>query len=68
MSEAIPTGKKYSLIYADPPWRQSKGGKKQSRPNSSGGNLDYPVISLDEIKTHLSMVPTTENCIIFCGQ
>ena len=44
---------KYQLIYADPPWRQSKGGAKKVRPNSSGKPLDYPVISLDEIKAHL---------------
>ena len=26
----------YGLIYADPPWKQSKGGKKSVRENSSG--------------------------------
>lgn len=40
----------YSVIYADPPWRQSKGGKKNVRPKSSGEELDYPVLSLDEIE------------------
>jgi len=45
--------KKYQIIYADPPWRQSKGGKKSVRPNSSGSELDYPVISLEEIEQHL---------------
>lgn len=43
----------YQLILADPPWRQSKGGKKQSRPNSSGTELDYDVISIEEIKNIL---------------
>ena len=47
------TDKKYSIIYADPPWKQSKGGKKAVRKNSSGTVLDYPVCSLDEIKKHL---------------
>ena len=42
--------KKYQIIYADPPWRQSKGGKKSVRPNSSGEKLDYQVISIEEIK------------------
>ena len=42
--------KKYKIFYVDPPWRQSKGGKKNVRPNSSGEKLDYQVISLDEIK------------------
>lgn len=45
--------KKYQIIYADPPWKQSKGGKKNVRPNSSGEELEYPVISLEEIESHL---------------
>lgn len=47
------TSNKYNVIYADPPWRQSKGGKKSVRPNSSGKQLDYPVLSLDTISSHL---------------
>jgi len=43
-------GKKYQIIYADPPWKQSKGGKKNARPNSSGSELEYQVISLKEIE------------------
>jgi len=42
--------KKYQIIYADPPWQQSKGGKKAVRANSSGEDLDYQVISLEEIE------------------
>lgn len=45
----------YDLIYADPPWKQSKGGKKSVRENSSGKPLDYPVCNLDEIKEHLRL-------------
>ena len=41
--------KKYDLILADPPWKQSKGGKKSARENSSGTPLDYPVMSLEQI-------------------
>ena len=52
--------KKYQIIYVDPPWKQSKGGKKSVRPNSSGEKLEYPVISLDEIQQHL--LKATENC------
>lgn len=48
-------GGQYDLIYADPPWKQSKGGKKSVRKNSSGKPLDYPVCSLDEIKEHLRL-------------
>ena len=47
------TDNKYDLILADPPWKQSRGGKKSVRENSSGKPLEYPVCSLDEIKEHL---------------
>lgn len=57
----------YGLIYADPPWKQSKGGKKAVRQNSSGKPLDYKTCSLEEIKEHLKMATdvTTENSILF---
>jgi N6-adenosine-specific RNA methylase IME4 len=59
--------KKYKIILADPPWKQSKGGKKSVRKNSSGTKLDYPVISLSEIKEHLAFftAQTEENSILF---
>jgi len=59
--------KKYQIIYADPPWKQSKGGKKSERPNSSGEELDYPVISLEEIKDIMweSLDFTDENAVLF---
>ena len=61
------TTNKYDLIYADPPWRQSKGGKKSVRPNSSGKVLDYPTLSLDEIKEQLAIANalTGDNSILF---
>lgn len=52
--------KKYSIIYADPPWEQKKGGKKAARPNSSGKDLDYPTMSLNDIKNILQQVKTDE--------
>jgi N6-adenosine-specific RNA methylase IME4 len=42
--------KKYSVILSDPAWKQSKGGKKKVRPKSSGEELEYPTITLDDIK------------------
>jgi N6-adenosine-specific RNA methylase IME4 len=59
--------KKYQIIYADPPWKQSKGGKKSVRPLSSGEKLDYQVISLKEIKNILlnAITLTTEDSIMF---
>lgn len=58
---------KYDLIVSDPPWKQTKGGKKNVRKNSSGTPLDYQVCSLDEIKNHLIAVDkiTKENSILF---
>ena len=57
----------YNIIYADPPWRQSKGGKKSVRPKSSGGKLEYQVITLDEIKNHLYLATklTSEDSVLF---
>ena len=59
--------KEYNLIYADPPWKQSKGGKKKVRSNSSGKDLDYPTCSLDEIESHLKAVSDNSggNSILF---
>ena len=44
------TDKKYNIVYTDPPWQQKKGGKKKVRPNSSGGELDYPTLDIQDIK------------------
>jgi len=59
--------KKYQIIYADPPWQQSKGGKKSVRPNSSGEELEYQVIPLDEIRKHFYSVYdyTEKDSILF---
>lgn len=51
--------KEYNLIYADPPWKQGKGGKKKVRANSSGKELDYPTCSLEEIKKHLELATSS---------
>lgn len=37
------------LIYADPPWKQTKGGLRKSRPNQNR-KLDYKTISLTAIE------------------
>jgi len=41
---------KYTIILADPPREIGKGGRKDVRPNSSGGSLDYPTLGLKEIE------------------
>ena len=63
----LTTDKKYDIIYADPPWKQSKGGKKSVRANSSGKPLDYHTCTLDEIEEHLKQAVshTAENSVMF---
>ncbi len=41
--------KRYQIIYADPPWKQIKGGLRKCRPNQ-GKELDYKTLSIAEIK------------------
>lgn len=57
----------YDLFYIDPPWKQSKGGKKSVRENSSGKPLDYNTCSLEEIKQHIASATAHagENSIMF---
>lgn len=61
------TDKRYDLIYADPPWDQSRGGKKSARRYSSGLHLDYQVCELSDIESHLRQAVslTNENSIMF---
>lgn len=58
---------KYDLIYADPPWKQSRGGKKAERPNSSGRPFEYETLSMGEIRFHLSLAASLceDNCVLF---
>lgn len=51
----------YDLILADPPWKQSKGGKKAVRANSSGEELDYQTISLTEIENIMLSIKSLAN-------
>jgi len=56
--------KKYQIIYADPPWNQTKGGLRKCRPNQ-GRELDYPVLSLKDIRKIIDSVKVTENHNLF---
>ena len=57
----------YGLVMSDPPWKIKRGGKKAVRPNSSGKELDYPTMTLDDIKEHLRIATehTEDNAILF---
>ncbi|MCM1410859.1 MAG: MT-A70 family methyltransferase [Lachnospiraceae bacterium] len=50
------TDKRYDLVYIDPPWEQGRGGYRKCRPCSSGKALDYPIMTLEEIKRFHSKV------------
>lgn len=58
---------RYDLILADPPWKQAKGGKKSVRENSSGRPLEYPTLSLEEIREHLKIATnlTEKDSVLF---
>lgn len=60
------TDKKYSVIYSDPPWKQSKGGLRKVRPNQTK-KLDYETISLEDIKNYQKQAIdiATENHVCF---
>jgi N6-adenosine-specific RNA methylase IME4 len=57
----------FDLILADPPWKQSKGGKKAVRKNSSGKELDYPTLDLNGIKEILKAASalSKDNSVLF---
>ena len=44
----LPTDKKYSIIYADPPWEVKRGPNWNS--NGASKPLPYPTMKLEEIK------------------
>lgn len=39
----------YDIVYTDPPWQQTKGGKRKARP-LQGKSLDYPTMDMESIK------------------
>lgn len=54
--------KKYGIIYSDPPWQQTKGGLRKSRPNQ-GKELDYPTMTMQDIQTiHASCSTIVDEC------
>lgn len=57
MSEVLPTGELYGLIYADPPWRY-----EDATPNRAIEN-HYPTMSDDEI--YAMRVPAAKDCVLY---
>lgn len=47
---------KFDIILADPPWPQKRGGRKAVRPNSSGIDLDYSILTTEDIEFTLNDV------------
>ena len=58
------TSNNYGIIYTDPPWQQTKGNYRKSRPNQ-GKELDYPTLSIEKIKQIHSSLPVKEKYNIF---
>lgn len=56
------TDKRFALIYADPPWKMEKI-KRKERPNQVG--FDYPVMSLEDIKSLPIRRISEDNCMLF---
>ncbi len=54
--------KKYNIIYADPPWPIKKIQRKV-RPNQT--TMDYPVMSLEDIKSLPVSQISAEQCVCF---
>ena len=54
--------KKYQIIYADPPWDVKKI-KRNVRPNQV--EMDYPTMSLDEIKSLPVCEISEDNSVLF---
>lgn len=52
------TGKKYNIIYADPPWRYWEGGLKNQ-------SLHYPTMTIDEICSLPIKNIAADDCILF---
>ena len=50
------TNNRYDIIYTDPPWQQTKGNFRKSRPRQ-GKSLDYQTCDVDQIKLiHLEVM------------
>lgn len=67
IQQLVDTDVTYNLLYIDPPWKQSRGGKKAVRENSSGLPLTYNTMSLEDIERHIedAVSKTSENSVMF---
>lgn len=62
-------GKKYQIIYADPPWQYSKGVYQSWRPSNNGEDRVlssfYPTMDANQLKELRIQDITDENCALF---
>ena len=59
--------KKYEIVCTDPPWSQTKGGLRKTRPNQTK-ELDYPTLTIEGIVEHQRKVIdnlATDNHTVF---
>lgn len=62
--DILNTTNKYDIIYTDPPWQQTKSNFRKSRPNQKKA-LDYPTLSMEEIKEIHSNLPVSNKHNVF---
>ena len=57
--------KKYSIIYADPPWKYKAMRDKYVDNNSANASTHYPTLSFEEIKNIDVKKIVAEDCMLF---
>jgi len=57
--------KKYQIIYADPPWEVKAGAANLHIPKQKTRSLEYPTMTLEEIKSLRVMNITENNAVLF---
>jgi len=61
--QIIKSGKRYKIIYSDPPWQYEN--KKTGGSNLSGAEQKYKTMSLDELKALPIKEISESDCILF---
>lgn len=64
MNNLIATGKKYSIIYADPPWKYNSRANHKTRFRG-GACGHYDLMTMDEIKGLPIPEISNDNCVLF---
>lgn len=63
--ESIKENKKYKIIYADPPWQLKAGSPNLHEKKQGNRELEYPTMSVEEIKQLQVESIADENSVLF---